>query len=242
MRTAPVALATLLLLAPASAAVAAPGGSDDPTPYTVTAQGLTLPDGDTFASGDHVNVRFTVDGESHQKNLHIEALNNQPSAKYVGTSYLPWQDLTGTDAYCITWVQVGPYNEHFGEGGQEPVCTEDVPADAPPAGESPKPDPNAAPPKPETPAGGSPSENPAPLASTPAAPSASGASPSASGSPVSAAVPSPSASPAVAEGSGGPLASTGATALPLLLGAGALILGGAALVVFRLRARRASGT
>lgn len=93
-------------------------GSDDPTPYTVTESGLTLPAGQTFVNGGHVNVRTN---QGH-RGMHFEALNNQPSGKWIGQNFLPWEAFGfDTDTLCVEWVQVGEFNEHFGEGGQEPV-------------------------------------------------------------------------------------------------------------------------
>lgn len=119
-RLAAATMAALLVGAGAfggmSAAYAA--GSDDPTPYTVADTGLTLPAGQTFVDGGHVNVRTN---QGH-RGMHFEALNNQPSGKWIGQNFLPW-DAFGfdTDTLCVEWVQVGEFNEHFGEGGQEPV-------------------------------------------------------------------------------------------------------------------------
>ncbi|MFI2105178.1 LPXTG cell wall anchor domain-containing protein [Isoptericola sp. NPDC019693] len=127
MRHATVAAtaAALLLL---SAAPAAAGGSDDPVPYTVGADGLTLPAGDAFRDGGHVNIRYTTGAAERAAHIHFETLNGQASGAYVGESYLPWSALAGQPPadLCITWVQVEGYNEHFGEGGQQPVCAPDT--------------------------------------------------------------------------------------------------------------------
>ncbi len=129
-----------------SAAVA--GGSGDPVPYTVTATSLTLPSGDVFSAADHNdgNVKYIpssqyVAGQTYTNpgsnwtitnvNFHLE---NKPGfgAGVEGASTLPFS-VTGSDGafkanlpttgYCIIWVQVGGYNEHFGEGGQAPICS-----------------------------------------------------------------------------------------------------------------------
>jgi LPXTG-motif cell wall-anchored protein len=120
---------TALVLAPAGAAWA--GGSDDPTPYTVTADGLTLPAPEVFRDGGHVNIKYTVDGQQEDASIHFESLNNQPSGAWIGKSSLRWSALIDEADYCITWVQVSDYNEHFGEGGQDPVCTTDESTDEP---------------------------------------------------------------------------------------------------------------
>ncbi|WP_407319264.1 LPXTG cell wall anchor domain-containing protein [Isoptericola halotolerans] len=121
--------ATALVLAPVGAAWAA--GSDDPTPYTVTAQGLTLPAPEAFPDRGHVNIRYTVDGQERGAGIHFESLNDQPSGAWIGQSFLPWSALIDETDYCITWVQVSLYNEHFGEGGQDPVCTTEEPTTEP---------------------------------------------------------------------------------------------------------------
>ncbi|HWV79170.1 MAG TPA: LPXTG cell wall anchor domain-containing protein [Isoptericola sp.] len=138
MRHATVAAtaAALLLVSagPAAAGPAAAGGSDDAVPYTVGADGLTLPAGDTFREGGHVNIRYTAaEAPEGSANIHFETLNHQPSGAYVGTSFVPWSALLGhvPAGLCITWVQVEGYDEHFGEGGQAPVCTTDAVVPAP---------------------------------------------------------------------------------------------------------------
>lgn len=132
MRHATVAAtAAALLLVSAGPAAA---GSDDPVPYTVGGDGLTLPAGDAFRDGGHVNIRYTAaEAPGGSANIHFETLNNQPSGAYVGTSFVPWSALLGQvpAGLCITWVQVEGYDEHFGEGGQAPVCTTDATAPAP---------------------------------------------------------------------------------------------------------------
>ncbi len=123
------ALAAALILVPSAAHAA---GSDSPTPYTVTAQTLTLPAGTTFEANGHINYRVTqLDGTGEKSfNVHESVPHNGqwPQARYVGTSVYTWTDhpsfaASFPDGYCITWVQVSLYNEHFGEGGQAPVCT-----------------------------------------------------------------------------------------------------------------------
>lgn len=113
------------MLGAASAAHAA--GSDAPTPYTVTAEGLTLPEGVTFPAHGHVNWRTTW----AQHGVHFDPNNNQPGGAYIGESFLAWNLEPGE---CIVWVQVSMYNEHFGEGGQAPVC---APAEEQPEPEQP---------------------------------------------------------------------------------------------------------
>ncbi|KQT01326.1 hypothetical protein [Cellulomonas sp. Leaf395] len=112
---------------------AAHAGSDSPTPYTVAADGLTLPSGTTFEADGHINYRVTApDGTGAQTfNVHQAVPHNGiwPEAAYVGKSYYPWTAhpqfaAAFPEGYCVAWVQVSLYDEHFGEGGQRPVCTD----------------------------------------------------------------------------------------------------------------------
>jgi hypothetical protein len=122
------------------AAPAVAGGSDGPTPYTVTADGVTLPGGTTFPASGHVNYKATkLDGTGERSfGVHFDPNNKQPGGRFIGESFFGFTDYPATaqygavtnsaasafpDGYCITWVQVSIYNEHFGEGGQSPVCT-----------------------------------------------------------------------------------------------------------------------
>lgn len=98
--------------------MAVAGGSDDPTPYSVTAAGVTLPNGEKFQDNGHVNVR----ANQGDRGIHFESLNNQPSGKWIGKKFIPWSAFGyNTNTLCVTWVQLSQYNEHFGEGGQAPV-------------------------------------------------------------------------------------------------------------------------
>lgn len=124
------AIAAALVLLPTAAHAA---GSDSPTPYTVTAAGLTLPAGTTFEANGHINYRVTApDGTGERSfNVHQSIPHNNvwPRAAYVGQGFYPWTDhpdfsAAFPDGYCVTWVQVSLYDEHFGEGGQAPVCTD----------------------------------------------------------------------------------------------------------------------
>lgn len=108
----------------------ATGGSDSPTPYSVTEFGVTLPDGESFEDGGHVNITSSLGS----KGIHFEALNNQPSGEWIGQNFLPWSAFGLTCGDTVSWVQVWKYNEHFGEGGQEPVavhCDTNPPVDPP---------------------------------------------------------------------------------------------------------------
>jgi hypothetical protein len=92
-------------------------GSGSQMPYTVTKEGVTLPAGTTFPDSGHVNWR--TDRGSY--GIHFESANGQPSGVYIGQSFLPF-DLA--DGECVVWVQVSLYDEHYGEGGQQPICNE----------------------------------------------------------------------------------------------------------------------
>lgn len=113
-----------LLVGPASAA-----GSDSPTPYTVDATGITLPDGHMFSDSGHVNVK-TDEGDV---SMHFEgkcitrtdaecAGKRHADAQFIGKSFIPWSAFGLPEYFCVLWVQIHGFNEHFGEGGQEPVC------------------------------------------------------------------------------------------------------------------------
>jgi hypothetical protein len=116
--------ATLLVgggLALASATSATAAGSDGPTPYTVSTAGITLPSGTTFEAHGHVNVKISRADQSgtYVVNTHFDPNNNQPGGAYIGKDFLPVSLAPGE---CIVWVQLSAFNEHFGEGGQAPVC------------------------------------------------------------------------------------------------------------------------
>ncbi|WP_430868323.1 hypothetical protein [Demequina aurantiaca] len=113
-----VAVLTAGMVAFAAVPAEAAGGSDDPTPYTVTASGITLPAGTSFPDNGHVNIKTTAG----DKSIHFESQNNQPSGTWIGESFLPWSAFGLTGEFCVTWVQIADFKEHFGEGGQEPVC------------------------------------------------------------------------------------------------------------------------
>ena len=175
----------------ASPAVA---GSDSPTPYTVTAQGITFPA--PLEAHGHVNVRLT-NGSS--RGLHLDPNNGHPGAQWIRAAFLPWSAL-GITGGCVSWVQVAGYNEHFGEGGQEPVCLAPTPTPTP----TPTPEPSwtAAPeptvePTPEpTPTSPEPSSSPSPTQPEPSPePSVTVEPTSEPEPPVSSPSPSPTSTP-----------------------------------------------
>lgn len=117
-------------------------GSDSPTPYTVTVDGIQLPAGATFTDGGHVNVK----SNQGDRGIHFEALNNQPSGQWIGASFLPWSAFGfDTATVCVSWVQLSQYNEHFGEGGQAPIgngCAPVEPSPEPTVTVTPEPEPS----------------------------------------------------------------------------------------------------
>ncbi|UZN02601.1 hypothetical protein [Cellulomonas sp. S1-8] len=128
----------LTTLALVGAATGASAGSDAPTPYRVTGTGIELPAGATFEVHGHVNVVATSALGTMSRNVHIEG----PGSRFgdlAGASTLTWDRIDLPPDACITWVQVAGYDEHFGEGGQEPVCRTGT---TPPAA---APEPSAAP-------------------------------------------------------------------------------------------------
>ncbi len=102
--------------------IAHAGGSDSPTPYTVTSTGVQLPVGDSFQANGHINWSTT---KSSTNGIHFDPNNGHPGGAYIGKTFFP---ISLDPGECITWVQISNYNEHFGEGGQDPVC---APAEVP---------------------------------------------------------------------------------------------------------------
>lgn len=96
------------------------GGSDDPTPYTVDDYGVTLPAGRFFGFEDVQDANFR-DVSGQTVNLHFE---QGKSHALAGADYVSWESLGFDPAtVCIEWVQLHGFDEHMGEGGQEPVGT-----------------------------------------------------------------------------------------------------------------------
>lgn len=130
-----VASAATLLVAVSLSLVGVAGsayasGSDSATPYTVDATGITLPSGSVFVDNQEINIHSTPSGT----NVHFEAKcisrtdaecagDPHALAQYIGKSFIPWSAFHLTGSFCVSWVQVGGYNQHYGEGGQSPVCT-----------------------------------------------------------------------------------------------------------------------
>lgn len=125
------AAALFLTLAPAAAHA---DGSDSPTPYAVTTEGVQLPDGDAFRDSGHVNTRFygPEGGVLQSAGVHFEAKcidrtdaecagARHEHAQYIGRSFIPWSAFGITEGSEIRWVQVSHHSAHFGEGGQKPI-------------------------------------------------------------------------------------------------------------------------
>ena len=159
MRRAALVLVSVVAAGVLVALVAGPavaGGSDSPTPYTVDVDGITLPDGYVFADGGHVNVNTDEGAVS----MHFEgkcvdrtdaecAGKRHDDAQFIGQSFIPWSAFGLPDFFCVLWVQLSQFNEHFGEGGQSPVCVGDsVPSPSPSPSVTPEP---STPPVPEVP-------------------------------------------------------------------------------------------
>lgn len=120
------ALATFLLLVGGASAHA--GGSDAPTPYDVTTEGIRLPDGETFQAHGHVNVRYLSEtGREYSAGLHFDPNTGHPGAPWIGESFIPWGAFGIPEGSRIVWVQIHGYNQHFGEGGQKPIPVEPRP-------------------------------------------------------------------------------------------------------------------
>ncbi len=138
-----LAVLVIAFVAATAAATPAAAGSDSSTPYTVTPEGLQLPDGRVFGADDvqDANVR-TADGRT--VNLHFEPGRSHALA---GVSFVPWSALGLAPPECVAWVQLHGFDEHFGEGGQVPVCLEGAdPTPTPtPSSSAPTPVPGPAP-------------------------------------------------------------------------------------------------
>lgn len=111
--------ALVLVGAPAHAA-----GSDSPTPYEVGLKGIVLPEGDTFPSHGHINIKVTDSkGNNPQsKGIHFDPNNGHPGGQWIGKNFIPWSAFGLEDDWCLTWVQVHGYNEHYGEGEHKQIC------------------------------------------------------------------------------------------------------------------------
>lgn len=108
----------------------------DEQPFTVTAEGVSLPAGQTFPDGGHVNIQSTVP----HNDLHFEAkcidrvdtecATLHDAAQYIGQSFIPWSAFGLTEG-CVSWVQVAGINKHFGDAGEAPICIGGTPSSTP---------------------------------------------------------------------------------------------------------------
>lgn len=191
-----------LLGAVVFATAARAAGSDSPTPYTVDRTGITLPAGVTFPDGGHVNIAW---GGVHT-GLHFEgkcvtrtdaecAGARHEAAQFIGTSFIPWAAFGVPADACVTWVQISVFDEHFGEGGQPPVClTEETPWPTPTPTPSTTPTvPPVPSPEPTEDPSPTPTESPSPTTPAPSPSLTTGPSPAPSEAPV----PSPTSTPVV---------------------------------------------
>lgn len=205
-----VVIVAAIVVGTAVAAHAA--GSDSPTPYTVDRTGIALPAGRTFQDNGHVNIRWTTGtGAVHFEGKCITrtdaecAGKRHDDAQYIGAAFIPWSAFGDPD--CVTWVQISDFNEHYGEGGQPPVCLttkEPTPcASSPTVTPSPSVTPSATPTSqpssttsPTAEPSTTPEATPTPSPSAPS-PSPSMSSPPASPSPSVTSTPQPTHTPAV---------------------------------------------
>ncbi|WP_179210860.1 hypothetical protein [Cellulomonas iranensis] len=111
-----IAFVVFFALGALVAARAVAAGSDGPTPYTVAPTGIAFPT--PLAAHGHVNVRL-ADGRT--AGLHLDPNDGHPGARWIGSTFLPWSALGVVDG-CVAWVQWSDAPEHYGEGGQRPVC------------------------------------------------------------------------------------------------------------------------
>lgn len=174
---------------PASAA-----GSDSATPYTVDRTGITLPAGEVFPEHGHVNVRW--DGGS--AGVHFDPNNGHPGGAWIGQPSIPWSAFGVPAGACVMWVQISTFNEHFGEGGQPPVClTEETPW-------TPDPTPTAT-------DSSSPQPSPEPSESAPSVPSEPKPAVTPSPGPVTEPTAPPTSSPAATESATAPVVTSAPT-------------------------------
>lgn len=147
-----LAIVLVLLLVAALTIAFAPSaafaGSDNKTPYTLTKEGIQLPDGHVIEDNGHINIRATG---SEWHNLHFESKCiertdaeckglRHDAAQYIGKNFIPWSAFGLDDSFCITWVQISKYNEHFGEGKKDkPFCVNCKPEPTPTATPTPTP-------------------------------------------------------------------------------------------------------
>ncbi|MFC8193506.1 hypothetical protein ACFUMH_17770, partial [Cellulomonas sp. NPDC057328] len=173
VRTTALTLAASAALLTATATGAA-AGSDAPTPYRVTGAGLELPAGHVLGEHAHLNVLWTSPAGGGATNVHVEGAGT-PWHDLLGAASVTWDRLGLPADACVRWVQVAGFDEHFGEGGQAPVCRTPSPAPAVPAPAAPAPQPAAPVPAPaaSAPAPAAPpadaADAPAPTTAPPAA-------------------------------------------------------------------------
>jgi hypothetical protein len=155
-------LVSVLLLAVVPAA-ASQLGSDSPTPYSLTHGGIELPAGFTVTADAHFNGRYVVDGVEHSFGFHVEGKCGEPYvadpgfysecvgqpaelASLIGADLVPWSALSVPADGCVVWLQLWAFDEHFGEGGQEPFCLTPTSTPTPtPVATSPSPPPTSTP-------------------------------------------------------------------------------------------------
>ncbi|KAK9897027.1 carbohydrate-binding module family 1 protein [Cystobasidium minutum MCA 4210] len=114
-------------------------GCTDPV-YTIGSDGsVNLSNGGTLPASGHINFQYipysqyTGSGSYRSKpstwspvgcGMNFDPNNNQPGGAYIGQGSFPFSAACTLPAegYCIIWVQYSNANQHYGEGGQGPVC------------------------------------------------------------------------------------------------------------------------
>lgn len=174
----------------------------DEQPFTVTAEGVSLPASETFPDGGHVNIIATAP----HNDLHFEAkcidrvdaecAALHDDAQFIGRSFIPWSAFGLTDG-CVSWVQVAGIPKHFGDAGEAPICLGCTPSSSP----LPETSPTGVPETTEPPATSVPSGTPSTSAPEPSVPPVS----------VPSGVPSPSPSPSMTRSPTSPFPSASTT-------------------------------
>ena len=83
--------------------------------YTVTEEGVQLPEGYKFEAHGHINIKWVDEDGEHSANMHFDPNNNQPGGYYIGKSFFPFSSLIKNFDKCpqVTWVQVHGWNYHY---------------------------------------------------------------------------------------------------------------------------------
>ena len=96
--------------------IGSPAMADERPNYTVTEQGVQLPDGYKFEAHGHVNVKWQdASGKTFSGGMHFDPNNNQPGGYYIGKSFFDFTSVIKEWDSCpqVTWVQVHGWNYHY---------------------------------------------------------------------------------------------------------------------------------